>query len=81
MGRPGGPLGRSIASLPASALVAQQVRQLGDAGGDAPRLVTGEQLARGTATGLVLAIDEGQSLPVGVAHDEVGANIYDGGKQ
>ena len=34
------------------------------------RLVTGEQLARRPAAGLILAIDEGQRLPVGVADDE-----------
>jgi hypothetical protein len=52
---------------PLAPLAPQQLRQLGDVGGDAPRLVTGKQLARGAATGLILAIDEGQRLPVGVA--------------
>ena len=47
-------------------------------GGDAPGLVTGEQLARGPATGLVLAIDEGQRLPVAVAHDEARSGFLDG---
>jgi hypothetical protein len=35
----------------------------------APGLVTGERLGRGTATGLILAIDEGERPRVGVAHD------------
>jgi hypothetical protein len=56
----------------------RQFRQLGDVGGDTPRLVTGEQLARRPATGLILAIDEGQCLPVGVADDEARGGFLDG---
>jgi hypothetical protein len=58
--------GRTVLSL----LLAWQLRQLGDVGGDAPDLVTGEQLARGPSARFVLAIDEGQRLTVGDAHDE-----------
>jgi hypothetical protein len=57
--------------------LAQQLRQLGDIGGDAPRLVTGEQLARRPATGLILAIDKCQRLPVGVAHNEARGGFLD----
>jgi hypothetical protein len=37
----------------------QQLRQLGDADGDAPGLVTGEQLGRRPSPRLIRAIDEG----------------------
>jgi SAM domain (Sterile alpha motif) len=47
-------------------------------GGDAPGLVTGEQLARGPPSGLILAIDEGQRLPVAVAHDETRSGFLNG---
>ena len=40
---------------PASALIAQQLRQLGDVGGDAPGLVAGQQLARRPSARLILA--------------------------
>jgi hypothetical protein len=56
----------------------QQLRQLGDVGRNPPRLVAGEQLARGAPTGLILTIDEGQRLLVGVAHDETGRGFFDG---
>ena len=46
---------------------AQQLRQLGDVGGDPPHLVAGEELGRRSPTGLLLAIDVGERLPVGVA--------------
>ena len=48
------------------------------------RAVTGQHLARGTATGVVLAIDESQRLPVRVAHDEtraVSSTDQGGGKR
>ena len=59
----------------------QQLRQLGDVRRDAPRLVTGEQLARGTAAGLILAMDEGKRLLVGVTHDETGSGLLDGSRR
>jgi hypothetical protein len=46
---------------------AQKLRQLGDIHRNPPRFVTSKQLARGPATALVLAIDEGERLFVGVA--------------
>jgi hypothetical protein len=39
-------------------------------GGDTPGLVAGEQLGRRPPSGLVLAIDVGECLAVGVADDE-----------
>ena len=56
---------------------AQQVGQLGDVGGDAPSVVTGEQLSSRTTTEVILAIDEGERLLVGVAHDEARAGLLD----
>jgi hypothetical protein len=56
----------------------QQLRQLGDVGGDAPRLVTGEQLASRPSARFVLTVDESQCLPVGVAHDETRSGFLDG---
>ena len=50
--------------------LAQQLRQLGDVGGDAPGLVAGEQSGRRTPSRLLLEIDVGERLPVGVADDE-----------
>jgi hypothetical protein len=44
----------------------------------APRFVAFEQLGRRPPTGLVLAIDEGERLPVGVAHDEARGGFFDG---
>ena len=44
----------------------------------APGLVTSERLGRGTATGLILAIDEGERLLVGVADDETRSGLLDG---
>ena len=40
-----------------SSRLAHQLRQLGDVGGDAPRLVTGEQVSSRAPTGLLLEID------------------------
>ena len=40
----------------------QQLRQLGDVGGDAPGLVAGEQLGRRAATRLVLEMEVGGCL-------------------
>ena len=61
----------------------QPLRQLGDVGGDAPRLVAGEQLRRCAAARLLLEIDVGERLPVGVADDEappmqLGVGLVDG---
>jgi hypothetical protein len=53
-------------------------RQLGDLDGDPLRLVAGEQLGRGPWPWLVLAIDEGERLLVGVAHDETRGGLLDG---
>ena len=43
--------------------LAQQLRQLGDVGGDAPGLVAGEQVRRRAPSGLILEIDVGERLP------------------
>ena len=57
----------------------QQLRQLGDVRGDAPGLVAGEQLGRRTSSRLLLLeIEVGQRLPVGVADDEAGVGLLDG---
>ena len=56
--------------------VAQQLRQLGDVHGDAPRFIAGEQLRGRAPTGLLLEIDVGERLPVGVADDEAGVRCY-----
>jgi len=52
--------------------VLQQLRQLGDVHGDAPRLVAGEQVRCRAPPRLLLEIDIGERLPVGVADDEAG---------
>ena len=57
---------------------AQQLRQLGDVGGDAPGLVAGEQLGRRAPSRLILEIDIGQRLTAGVADDEAGVGLLDG---
>ena len=54
----------SIVSIGGRAM--QQLRQLGDVGGDAPGLVAGEELGRRPSPRFILAIDVGQCLPVGV---------------
>ena len=59
---------------------AQQLRQLGDVGGNAPGLVAGEQVCRRTASGLVLEIEMPQRLPSRVADDEtLGMLVVQGG--
>lgn len=58
------------------ALTDNQLRQLGEAA--IRRVVAGEQLAHGTAAGLILAVDEGERLFVGVAHDETRGGLPDG---
>jgi hypothetical protein len=65
----------AVISAPASdtadqtPLAPQQLRQLGDVGGDAPRLVSGQQVAGGTSPRLPLEIEIAERLPVGVLHD------------
>jgi hypothetical protein len=49
---------------------AQQLRELGDAGGDAPGLVAREEVRRRAASRLILEVDVGERLPVAVADDE-----------
>jgi hypothetical protein len=63
---------RFSAAVRATALAAWRI------GGDAPRLVAGEQLARRPSSRFVLAIDEGQRLLGGVAHDEARNGFLDG---
>ena len=48
--------------------------QPGDVGGDAPRLVVGDNRSR-TPTRLPFEIDVGERLAVGVADDEVGVGL------
>jgi hypothetical protein len=55
----------------------QQLRQLGDSPQSAA-FRHGWQRGSRPATGLVLAIDEGERLPVGVAHDETRGGLLDG---
>jgi hypothetical protein len=45
---------------------------------DPPRLVLGEQLGRRSAPRLLLKIDVGKSLPVGVADDVASVRLPDG---
>jgi hypothetical protein len=56
----------------------QQLRQLGDVGGDAPGLVAGEEVRRRATPRLLLEIDVGERLPVGVADDEARVGFLDG---
>jgi len=46
--------------------------QLRDVGGDALGLVAGEEVCRRAPSRLILEIDVGERLPVGVADDEAG---------
>jgi hypothetical protein len=48
----------------------RRLRQLGDIRRDPPRLVAREQLGCRPAAGLILAIDEGPCLFIGLAHGE-----------
>ena len=59
-------------------LPSQQRRQLRDVGGDAPGLVAGEEVRRRTPARLLLEIDIGERLTVGVADDEAGVHRFDG---
>ena len=56
----------------------QQPRQLGDVHRNPPRLVTSQQLGRCPRPWLVLAIDEGELLPVDIARDEARSGLLDG---
>ena len=56
---------------------AQHLRQLGDVGGDAPGLVAGQQTGSRSPPLLLLEIDVGERLPVGVADDEAGLLLVD----
>jgi len=62
----------------AKLLLAQQLRQLGDVCGDAPRLVAGEQLGRRAASRLILEVNVGERLAAVVADDEAGVGLLDG---
>jgi hypothetical protein len=42
----------------------QQLRQLGDVGGDAPGFVAGEELGRCAPARLILEVDVGERLPL-----------------
>ena len=64
-----GPSNRARAAAPA-------VRHIG---GDAPRLVAGEQLRRCATSRLPPEIDVGERLPVGVADDEAGVRFAGSG--
>ena len=55
--------------------LAQQLRQLGEVGGDAPGFVAGEQLRRrASGLGTALEIDVGERLTVGV-HDHEACRV------
>jgi hypothetical protein len=56
----------------------QQLRQLGDVGGDAPGVVVGGQVSRRAPTGLVLEVEVTERLPVGIADDEALCVLVDG---
>jgi hypothetical protein len=56
----------------------QQHRQLGDVGCNPLHLVAGEQLGCGLPARLILEIDVGERLPVGVADDEAGVCFLTG---
>jgi hypothetical protein len=49
------------------AILPEQLRQFGDVDGDAPGFVTGQELGGRRPTRIVLAIDEGERLPIVIA--------------
>ena len=51
-------------------LSAQQLRQLGDVGGDAPGFVLGHEIGRRSAPGLLLVVHIRKRIPVAILHDE-----------
>ena len=55
----------------------QQLRQLGDVRSDPPGFIAREQIGSGAPSVFILEIDVGESLPVGVAHDEAGPVVID----
>jgi hypothetical protein len=73
-----GPHNELLQQEAAALSVSHQPRQLGDAGGDAPGLVSGEELRRRAASRLLLGIDVGQRLPVVIADDEAGVGLLGG---
>ena len=58
--------------------MALEFRQLGDIDGYAPRLVAGQQVCRRAASRLILEIDVGERLPIGIADDEAGVGLLGG---
>jgi hypothetical protein len=68
-----GPHNELLRQEAAALSVSHQPRQLGDVGGDAPRLVAGEQLGRCASPRLLLEVDVGERLPIGVADDKAGS--------
>ena len=61
----------------------QELGQLGDVGGDAPRFVAGEEVRRRTSSRLPLEIDVSERLPISIADDEgpttqLGVGLVDG---
>ena len=50
----------------------QQLRQLGEVGGDAARLVAGQQLGRRTSARLLLEVDIGERVAAVILDDEAG---------
>jgi hypothetical protein len=48
----------------------QQLRQLGDVGGHAPRFIAGEEMRRRAMLQLPLEIDVSERLPISIADDE-----------
>ena len=55
----------------------QQLRQLGDVRGDAPSLISGEQLGRSSPAGLLLEIEVGERVAAMIADDEAGVGSAD----
>jgi len=64
--------GLFLCALADSVLPRQQLRQLGDVGGDAPRFVLGQQVGRCTPPRLLLEVEVAERLPVLVADDKAG---------
>jgi hypothetical protein len=56
-------------------MAAQQFRQLGDIGSDAPRLIAGERVG---SRSRVVEMYAGELLPVVVLHDEVRFAFFNG---
>jgi hypothetical protein len=56
----------------------QQLWQLGEVRRHPPGLVAGEEVRRRATAGLVLEVDVGERLPVGIADDEAGVGFLSG---